>query len=207
MLSVWSGDLGLDDGVPQNVYQLETDGMTQSVEEDGSPRRVEFHAEGGLSDFVTHLNATKKTEVHDGVIAFTKTIAREFARHGISANAVCPGPTDTPLLDVTVGSTARQSLWLLLGAVGVVLLIACANVANLFAVRAEGRVREMTVRRAIGASRLQLLDDDLHGRDPRRQDEPAVVAWRHPSKTLHIPASVGLECLLLEGGFQCVQAA
>ncbi|MEP7763511.1 cytochrome c biogenesis protein ResB [Sanguibacter sp. 25GB23B1] len=37
VLSVYHGDLGLDDGVPQNVYQLETDGMTQSVEEDGSP--------------------------------------------------------------------------------------------------------------------------------------------------------------------------
>ncbi len=33
-----------------------------------------------------------------GVIAFTKTIAREAARHGITANTVCPGPTDTPLL-------------------------------------------------------------------------------------------------------------
>jgi len=33
-----------------------------------------------------------------GVIAFTKTIAREFARHGVTANTVCPGPTDTPLL-------------------------------------------------------------------------------------------------------------
>jgi 2-hydroxycyclohexanecarboxyl-CoA dehydrogenase len=33
-----------------------------------------------------------------GVIAFTKSIAREVARHGITANAVCPGPTDTPLL-------------------------------------------------------------------------------------------------------------
>jgi 2-hydroxycyclohexanecarboxyl-CoA dehydrogenase len=32
-----------------------------------------------------------------GVIAFTKTIAREMARHGINANAVCPGPTDTAL--------------------------------------------------------------------------------------------------------------
>ena len=37
VLSVFHGDLGLDDGVPQNVYQLETDTMTQSVEEDGSP--------------------------------------------------------------------------------------------------------------------------------------------------------------------------
>jgi 2-hydroxycyclohexanecarboxyl-CoA dehydrogenase len=33
-----------------------------------------------------------------GVIAFTKTIAREFARSGVTANAVCPGPTETPLL-------------------------------------------------------------------------------------------------------------
>jgi len=32
-----------------------------------------------------------------GVIAFTKSVAREFARHGITANVVCPGPTDTPL--------------------------------------------------------------------------------------------------------------
>lgn len=33
-----------------------------------------------------------------GVIAFTKTVAREFAKRGITANSVCPGPTDTPLL-------------------------------------------------------------------------------------------------------------
>lgn len=32
-----------------------------------------------------------------GVIAFTKSVAREVARHGITANAICPGPTDTPL--------------------------------------------------------------------------------------------------------------
>jgi 2-hydroxycyclohexanecarboxyl-CoA dehydrogenase len=34
-----------------------------------------------------------------GVVAFTKTIAREAARHGVTANVVCPGPTETPLLD------------------------------------------------------------------------------------------------------------
>lgn len=37
-----------------------------------------------------------------GVIAFTKTVAREFARYGITANTVCPGPTDTPLLSEIV---------------------------------------------------------------------------------------------------------
>jgi 2-hydroxycyclohexanecarboxyl-CoA dehydrogenase len=39
-----------------------------------------------------------------GVIAFTKTIAREAARSGVSANVVCPGPTDTPLLGEIVGA-------------------------------------------------------------------------------------------------------
>jgi len=61
-----------------------------------------------------------------------------------------------PILDRLVGPTTRTSLWVLLGAVSVVLIIACANVANLFVVRAEGRKRDLAVRHAIGASRAQL---------------------------------------------------
>jgi 2-hydroxycyclohexanecarboxyl-CoA dehydrogenase len=39
-----------------------------------------------------------------GVIAFTKTLAREVARRGVTANAVCPGPTETPLLEEMTGA-------------------------------------------------------------------------------------------------------
>jgi predicted permease len=65
------------------------------------------------------------------------------------------GPNVRPLSKDVIGDIGRL-LWILTGTVGIVLLIACANVASLFLVRAEGRQQEFAVRTALGGSRTRL---------------------------------------------------
>ncbi|MGH9722757.1 MAG: ABC transporter permease [Bryobacteraceae bacterium] len=65
-------------------------------------------------------------------------------------------PDVSPLAD-RVTRPVRTPLWMLLGAVGLLLLIGCANLANLFLAQGATRLREMAIRTALGAGRIRLI--------------------------------------------------
>ena len=106
-----------------------------------------------------------------------------------TATRIVPGPHEgsrrrhadrtesAPLKDDIVGDL-DDVLWVLMGTIGMLLLIACANVANLQLVRTEIRGHELAIRAALGAARGLIARSLLRGEPVARTHGRAASAWR-----------------------------
>jgi predicted permease len=172
----WAGDFGSDEGVVGRVVQV--DGVPTRIV-GIMPRGYDIHDErvevflpltidpktfpnsrsshflyliGRLKDGVSPQQAQADL---DAMIDQWRTLSGNRhapVRQGNFIHSIQMHPMKADM----VGSVGT-ALWVLQGAVGFVLLIACANLANLILARAESRQREFAIRSALGASRFRLL--------------------------------------------------
>jgi len=107
-------------------------------------------------NFLRLVGRTRQGLASERAEAEMNALARKLREQFPEPNARKMGVKLTPMRDQITGGY-RRALWVLLGAVGFVLLIGCANLANLNLVRAAERRREMSIRSALGATRSQVV--------------------------------------------------
>ncbi|HUR73811.1 MAG TPA: SDR family oxidoreductase [Sporichthya sp.] len=98
--AVWDTLIAINLRGPLQLTQL----AVPSMIERGSGRLIYIASDAGR---VGSSGEAVYAACKGGIIAFAKTMAREVARAGITSNAVCPGPTDTPLLDAVAGDNPK----------------------------------------------------------------------------------------------------
>ncbi|MHB1224659.1 MAG: ADOP family duplicated permease [Gemmatimonadaceae bacterium] len=111
-----------------------------------------YSAIGRLADGATPEQLLGQLQARER--RFTELYPRAYSESFMSSTGFAPAVES--LHEHVVGAAVTRTLWIMFGAVGLVLLVACAHVANLFLVRMEARRRETALRAALGASRGKL---------------------------------------------------
>mgnify|MGYP002624203344 FL=1 len=150
------------DGVSTRIVGVAPEGVSVLDEELWMPMQIDPAApEVGSFGLIGVARLAEGQSVQAANVEMHELMLRYAAAHPDEFNAAVLEEAgldaDVKSLKEVFVQDVRPVLWVLLGTVGIVLLVACANVANLFLVRAEGRLREQAVRTAMGASRGDIV--------------------------------------------------
>ena len=123
---------------------------------DAELKKVDRMMEGASDEALLPAKTAKTPQARAEMDTIAARLREQYPRTNASL-----GVTTDPLVERVIGATTERSLWLLFGSVGFVLLIACANVANLILSRSASRRTEISLRAALGAGTGRIIRQSL----------------------------------------------
>jgi 2-hydroxycyclohexanecarboxyl-CoA dehydrogenase len=101
---LWNKIIAINLSGPLNLHKAVCPGMVER----GGGRVVNIASDAAR---VGTSNEAVYSACKGGIIAFTKSVARELARNNVLLNAVCPGPTNTPMMEQVLGTGDQAVKW------------------------------------------------------------------------------------------------